>query len=67
LLDADQVAGRVAEGAIANPARLLDRLLHDLPAGLTRPGAVQAIEPATTPETSAAGAGKSRPTSTRDV
>jgi len=30
LLDADQVACGIAEGAVANPVRLLDRLLNDL-------------------------------------
>src|SRR5215204_5613507 len=30
LLDADQVARGIAEGAVANPVRLLDRLLDDL-------------------------------------
>src|SRR6266511_6186369 len=30
LLDADQVARWIAEGAVANPVRLLDRLLDDL-------------------------------------
>ena len=36
-LDADQVAGGIAEGAVANAVRLLGRLLHDLGvAGLQR-------------------------------
>src|SRR5664279_5013448 len=30
LLDADQVARGIADGAVAHPVRLLDRLLHDL-------------------------------------
>src|ERR687895_569355 len=34
LLDADQVARGIAEGAVANPVRLLGRLLDDLGAGL---------------------------------
>src|SRR6185503_11510223 len=33
LLDADQVARGIAEGAVTNAVRLLGRLLHDLGAG----------------------------------
>src|SRR6266540_485517 len=45
LLDADQVARGIAEGAVANPIRLLDRLLDDLGvAGLQpREGAVEVL------------------------
>src|SRR5688572_16405215 len=43
LLDADEVARRVAKGAVADPVRLVDRLLDDLGvAGLqSREGAVE--------------------------
>src|SRR4051812_28019836 len=45
LLDADQVPGRVADGAVADPVRLLGRLLDDLGvAGLEVPeGAVEVL------------------------
>ena len=36
-LDAELVAGRIAEGAVAEPVRLVDRLLHDLGAAGLQP------------------------------
>src|SRR5512142_1797254 len=44
-LDADQVARRIAEGAVANPVRLLDRLLDDLGVAGLQPleGAVEVL------------------------
>src|SRR3954463_4289104 len=43
LIDADQIAGRVADGAVADPVRLLHRFLHDFDTARLQPieGAVQ--------------------------
>src|SRR5262249_5431172 len=45
LLDADEIAGGVAEGAVADPVRLLGRLLDDLGAAGLHPleGAVEVL------------------------